>query len=258
MPHSLSDAYTVLDLEPSATAEQIKAAYLDLVKVWHPDRYLKESPRLRGKAEEKLKQINLAYERLCSEIPGPGETPGTRSGRSQAGTRSVQLKPVHFGDSWGFVNAEGKLIIPPRFETAEPFSDGLAVVSEAGRFGYIDAWGEYVIYPEFARARSFSESMAAVIFSVRWGFIDRAGRFRVNPLYDECGDFSEGLAAVRWRGRWGFIDTGGAFVIFPRFDDARGFHNGWAGVKIGERWGKINRKGDVFLETDVAQLGINS
>lgn len=49
----------------SATEEEIKQAYRDLVKVWHPDRFPND-PRLQQKAQEKLKEINLAYEYLKS------------------------------------------------------------------------------------------------------------------------------------------------------------------------------------------------
>jgi nucleotide-binding universal stress UspA family protein len=41
----------------------LEEAYRDLVQVWHPDRY-SYNPRLRSKAEEKLKEVNNAYELL--------------------------------------------------------------------------------------------------------------------------------------------------------------------------------------------------
>ena len=55
--------YTVLGLKPGASSGEIKHAYRDLVKVWHPDRFAHD-PALRRKAEEKLKEINEAYGRL--------------------------------------------------------------------------------------------------------------------------------------------------------------------------------------------------
>jgi curved DNA-binding protein CbpA len=59
------EAFDVLALEPGATAAEIKEAYRDLVKVWHPDRF-GHDPRLRRKAEEKLHEINDAYRVLQS------------------------------------------------------------------------------------------------------------------------------------------------------------------------------------------------
>jgi len=60
------EALDVLSLGPGATAAEIKEAYRDLVKVWHPDRFGTD-PRLRQKAEEKLQQINAAYHVLQSQ-----------------------------------------------------------------------------------------------------------------------------------------------------------------------------------------------
>jgi COMPASS component SWD3 len=60
--------YGALGLEPECTMEELKAAYRDLAKVWHPDRFAHD-PRLQNKAQEKLKEINEAYEQLST--PGP-------------------------------------------------------------------------------------------------------------------------------------------------------------------------------------------
>ena len=53
--------YDVLDVGPAATAGEIRAAYLALVKAWHPDRFA-GAPALAAHAEERLKEINAAYE----------------------------------------------------------------------------------------------------------------------------------------------------------------------------------------------------
>ena len=60
-------AYEVLGVKPGVSNRELKAAHRDLAKVWHPDRFLHD-PRLQGKAQEKLKEINEAYELLISGI----------------------------------------------------------------------------------------------------------------------------------------------------------------------------------------------
>lgn len=57
--------YELLGASPGASRQELKAAYRDLTKVWHPDRFAHD-PRLQQKAEEKLKEINEAYEHLIS------------------------------------------------------------------------------------------------------------------------------------------------------------------------------------------------
>lgn len=58
--------FEILELNTDAPPSEIKQAYKDIVSVWHPDRF-SNNPRLRLKAEEKLKEINTAYEIFCSD-----------------------------------------------------------------------------------------------------------------------------------------------------------------------------------------------
>lgn len=53
---------SVLELEPGASLADVKQAYRDLARVWHPDRFA--DGRLAIKAEARLKQVNAAYEWL--------------------------------------------------------------------------------------------------------------------------------------------------------------------------------------------------
>ncbi|MFT4550353.1 MAG: TPR repeat protein [Verrucomicrobiales bacterium] len=61
--NSLQEHYRILDASPTASLKEIRLIYRDLAQVWHPDRF-EENPRLREKAEAKLKAINHAYESI--------------------------------------------------------------------------------------------------------------------------------------------------------------------------------------------------
>ena len=75
MSADLSKAYELLGVKPGVSIRELKAAHRDLAKVWHPDRFLHD-PRLQEKAQEKLKEINEAYELLSSgKTPRPTPTP---------------------------------------------------------------------------------------------------------------------------------------------------------------------------------------
>lgn len=71
MSADLSKAYELLGVKPGVSIRELKAAHRDLAKVWHPDRFLHD-PRLQEKAQEKLKEINEAYELISSgKVPRP-------------------------------------------------------------------------------------------------------------------------------------------------------------------------------------------
>src|SRR5918997_733095 len=72
--------YETLGLRPGATRDELKTAYRDMAKVWHPDRFAHD-PRLQQMAQEKLKEINEAYKQLTSPRPPFITFRGTRAGR---------------------------------------------------------------------------------------------------------------------------------------------------------------------------------
>ncbi|MBW4561442.1 MAG: DnaJ domain-containing protein [Mojavia pulchra JT2-VF2] len=57
--------YEILGLKPGASQAQVKRAYRKLVKTWHPDRFFDQ--KQKQEAEEKIKEINVAYNQIKSE-----------------------------------------------------------------------------------------------------------------------------------------------------------------------------------------------
>jgi len=62
---TIQRSFEILELDPGATEDDARQAYKDIVNVWHPDRF-SANPRLKEKAEQKLKEVNLAYEAIRS------------------------------------------------------------------------------------------------------------------------------------------------------------------------------------------------
>lgn len=58
--------YEALEVPPTATPEQIKAQYKQLVRVYHPDRFA--DPAAKAQAEERFKIINEAYAALIKGL----------------------------------------------------------------------------------------------------------------------------------------------------------------------------------------------
>lgn len=144
----------------------------------------------------------------------------------------------------GYVDKDGKVVIPHQFKSASSFSDGLARVAVDvenddtifGRhIGYIDKSGKLVIDPIYIVGQDYSEGLIGVLNEdYKYGFIDRHGNIVLPLIYDlpvNCGDssdcfaidmayapysyvFHDGVALVKLHGKWQFIDKQGNTVEY--------------------------------------------
>lgn len=56
--------FKILKVTPTASPEEVKRAYKEQVKFWHPDRFPVESERLQKLANRQMREINQAYREL--------------------------------------------------------------------------------------------------------------------------------------------------------------------------------------------------
>lgn len=76
--------YEVLGIREGASQEEIKAAYKELVKKYHPDKYANNP--LSELAEEKMQEINQAYDMLMKG------TSGSYGGGNASGSDFMQIR----------------------------------------------------------------------------------------------------------------------------------------------------------------------
>ena len=77
----MNDPYRVLGIDPSASDDEVKKAYRELARKYHPDNY--QNNPLADLAEEKMKSINEAYETIQKQREGGGWSAGTQRSGSQ-------------------------------------------------------------------------------------------------------------------------------------------------------------------------------
>ena len=165
---------------------------------------------------------------------------------------SVMAQPASTGDDgilirakkngkYGFVDKTGKEVIPFVYNYAEPFSDGLArVTNNQWKDGFIDKTGKLVIPYSFEFNSShndcFSEGLAFNVKDMHHYFIDKSGK----QVFD-CGEgvvfspFSEGLVSVALYDlgdyTYGYMDKTGKLVIPYSYLSANPFSEGLACVE---------------------------
>lgn len=167
--------------------------------------------------------------------------------------------PLEKNNTWVYHSKEGK-IIASGFSTALPFYNGLAKVSKNGKFGFINQEGKEVIPIEYEAVGKPEEGFVAVKKDNKWGFVDFNNQIKHEFVFDDFDEaqykiyFTEGLCLVNKNGKFGFIDTLFKQTILPQFNMATAFYNDFSLVKKGSSYGIINIRGEEVLPIKYSKI----
>jgi Serine/threonine protein kinase len=172
------------------------------------------------------------------------------------------LRLAHYGFSegialinknkkWGYIDKNGTIVIPLKYDYAASFSEGLAAVEKNGKRGYIDKDGNTMISFKYNYAEPFSEGLALIgingkegFFDRKYGFINKSGKMVTQCIYDFANSFSEGLAAVSINGKWGFIDKSGTIVVQCQYNNVSSFKGGETKAELNGETFRIDKRGN--------------
>ncbi len=158
---------------------------------------------------------------------------------------------------WGYMDGSGREVIPCRYRSAEPFSDGLAYACDGANEYFIDESGEIAFelderyeYGQFENGRCEIRPWG----EERHGYVNKKGEL-ISPIVDDEPCFPEGLqvhdyymgdSPCEW------VNEKGDVVIVARDLD---FYNGWdfrdrlasaSHTKYG-RYGFLDQRGQVVI-----------
>lgn len=209
-------------------------------------------------------------------------TPGKYDWLSPLFNKKINSEGLSFfrlNGLFGFVDRNGKEVIPARYKRAFDFSDGWAkVVLGSGDELFIDKTGnEYILNTDYdTSAYYFSEGLLPVKKNGKWGFINKKSKLVIPYQYNAVGYFKNGLAAVsfsgkgkyepditptNYEGKWGFIDASGKLVIPMNFDSRKDFQDDMCVVgKYTEQgrkrmqFGVIDKSGSFIIPANYTEL----
>lgn len=191
---------------------------------------------------------------------------------------------------WGYVDMEKNVLIPHRYDEANPFYDDMAIVIIDGKQGVIDPSGSWILEPDYIdiipldsyfivhddRGKYListddrtkisnvyddigrGSNIRPVKLNDKVGFINENGEEVIPLNYDECYTFAfwEEYAAVRKQGEWFYINAQGQRLGETTFDEIGLFDDGYAKVKKGGKWGVVDRNQEIVVPMQFEEVSV--
>lgn len=160
-----------------------------------------------------------------------------------------------------------KILHSPEQDLVPTQNQDLFLVREENKVGYVNKQGRVVIPFIFDDGDVFFEGFARVKINQKWGFIDTRGKFVIPEQFDYVGNFSSGLAAVfvdKDRNKnpfYGYINSIGTIVIPIKYEfdmaaldlDFISFSDGIARIRVEGKDSYLNLQGELVFPADIPE-----
>ena len=166
-------------------------------------------------------------------------------------------------------DAATRTLIPGNYTDIGTYGAGLFMVTQGTLFGFIDPDGKAIVPVTYDNASTFENGVAMIfrkrpeIDLYRYGFIDSTGKVLVPVQYDFAQDaadyFQDGFLMLRkgdMDAKWGLTHHDGSVLIPPVYDQIDVLHPGnWFLVKAGEMSGLLDSAGHAFIPDSCTDMG---
>lgn len=189
---------------------------------------------------------------------------------------------------YGFINKNGDIIVPLKYEDAFPFYNGYASIKSNDKWNYINEQGQIIFSDSLIfnyrpiidnkavfmvsgkevekRKRMHSEDRTGSQVFVEYlnqikklqlkeGLINTNGKIIIEPIYDEIsGYFINGFMRVRNNGKAGIVNEKGEVVIPIKYDNVLDYKNGMFTAEKNNKWGIIDTKNKIIIPFEYGRI----
>ena len=129
----MTDPYKVLGVSPNASDDEIKTAYRQLAKKYHPDNYVNNP--LSDLAEEKMREINEAYDTIMNDRKARANNGGYQQ-NGYGGYQGGYQSGASYGRSTEYSDVRN-LLMNGRIADAEQILDGVPAGRRGGEWYFL-------------------------------------------------------------------------------------------------------------------------
>lgn len=111
------------------------------------------------------------------------------------------LQPEYSDGKFGYINDKKEFVIPPKYDYADNFNEGMARICCNKKFGFINEKGVEIIETTYDYAQNFEGGYAIVGIikdnKLKFGAINRNGFVEIDFIYDKIINSGDGILIVK-------------------------------------------------------------
>ncbi len=163
---------------------------------------------------------------------------------------------------YGYINTQGQFVIPPNFDSASDFHDGIAIVTMDGKYLAIDKNGSILYYSDNP-IRDFHHGAAVISRysgeETLYGYIDTKGKEMIKPMFQYASDFNKDNTAYVYsgQGKYDQIDLTGKTLKTFELDSKytpESIEDGYLIYYDSSDCGVINLQGDEIFPASFREI----
>ncbi len=114
---------------------------------------------------------------------------------------------------YGFVDSNGKIVIPSHYEYASDFYNGKSNIISNNIPGLVFSNSKRKLYPEYTMTFWYKDDLGLATKDDQSGFINTNGDIVVPFEYEDAFPFYKGYAPVKKNGKWNYINLNGEKIF---------------------------------------------
>ena len=157
----------------------------------------------------------------------------------------------------GYINTKNEWVIPPTYQYAFAFQQGVARVKKGRNYMYINLKGEPVIqdFDNYV-IQNFDNYVIEPSDNTYIVGVRKECKYMVYNLNGNLLDTYDGfinnwsgnaIFGVKKGGKWGYIDGYGKVIVPFEYEEVNNFSEGLASVRKDGKWGYINPKNEIVI-----------
>ena len=168
----------------------------------------------------------------------------------------------------GYINTKNEWVIPPTYQYAFAFRQGIARVKKGRNYMYINLKGEPVIqdFDNYV-IQNFDNYVIEPSDNTYIVGVRKECKYMVYNLNGNLLDTYDGfinnwsgnaIFGVKKGGKWGYIDGYGKVIVPFEYEEVNNFSEGLASVRKDGKWGYINPKNEIVIPIEFTNKEVGS